>query len=72
MAKSAPQRNSGWKSIEARFVEVDGFEKGSIHDIPDAAFDIVAAKLEEAGVGIYAFRLDHLQLGQDRSTHLGT
>ena len=45
----------GWKWIEARFVEVDGFEKGSIHDIPDAAFDIVAAKLEEAGVGIYAF-----------------
>ena len=45
----------GWESIEARFVEVDGFEKGSIHDIPDAAFDIVAAKLEEAGVGIYAF-----------------
>jgi len=45
----------GWKSIEARFVEVDGFDKGSIHDIPDAAFEIVAAKLEEAGVGIYAF-----------------
>mgnify|MGYP003332406920 CR=1 FL=1 len=44
----------GWKSVEARFVEVDGFEKGSIHDIPAAAFDIVAAKLEEAGgtVGI--------------------
>ena len=45
----------GWKWIEARFAEVDGFEKGSIHDIPDEAFDITAAKLEAAGVGIYAF-----------------
>jgi sugar phosphate isomerase/epimerase len=45
----------GWKWIESRFVEVEGFEKGSIHEIPDAAFDVVAAKLEESGVGIYAF-----------------
>ena len=45
----------GWKWIESRFVEVEGFEKGSIHEIPDAAFDVVADKLEESGVGIYAF-----------------
>ena len=44
----------GWKWIEARFAEVDGFEKGPVHDIPDEAFDIMAAKLEDAGVGIYA------------------
>ena len=36
-------------------MEVEGFEKGSIHEIPDAAFDVVADKLEESGVGIYAF-----------------
>ena len=45
----------GWESIEARFVEVDGFEKGSIHDIPDAAFDIVAANLQESVFAISAF-----------------
>jgi len=44
----------GWKWIEARFAEVDGFEKGPVHDIPDAAFDVFVNKLEEAEVGIYA------------------
>ncbi len=34
----------GWKWIEARFAEVNGFEKGPVHDIPDAAFDILADK----------------------------
>jgi len=37
----------GWKWIESRFVQVEGFEKGSIHEIPDAAFDVVMQKLEE-------------------------
>ncbi len=45
----------GWKSIEARAVQVEGFDKGPIHDIPDEAFDQVEAKLKESGVGIYAF-----------------
>ena len=45
----------GWKWIESRFVEVEGFEKGPIHDIPEEAFDQVVAKLEESSVGIYAF-----------------
>ncbi len=42
----------GWNHIEARFVEVDGFEKGSIHEIPDAAFDEAAAALADAGVQV--------------------
>ena len=33
---------------------MDGFEKGPVHDIPDAAFDVFVNKLEEAEVGIYA------------------
>jgi sugar phosphate isomerase/epimerase len=45
----------GWKHIEARNVEVPGFPKGNLHDIPDAAFDIVVNKLIEAGVQIYCF-----------------
>ena len=29
----------GWNTIEARTVEVPGFPKGNLHDIPDEAFD---------------------------------
>ena len=47
-------RELGWKWIEARFAEVNGFEKGPVHDIPEEAFDIMAGKLEDAGVGVYA------------------
>jgi len=44
----------GWKWIEMRAVQVEGFHKGPLHDIPDEAFDIVAGKLEDSGVGVYA------------------
>ena len=45
----------GWRDIEMRNVEVSGFPKGNLHDIPDAAFEKVAEALEAAGVHIYAF-----------------
>jgi len=45
----------GWKYIEMRGVEVPGFPKGNFHDIPDAAFDIAADKLEAAGIRVYCF-----------------
>lgn len=45
----------GWKYIEMRGVEVEGFEKGNLHDIPDEAFDIVEQKLKDNDLGIYAF-----------------
>lgn len=45
----------GWKHIEGRNVQVGDFPKGNFHDVPDAAFDAVLAKLEEAGVGICCF-----------------
>lgn len=48
-------RELGWKTIEARFVEVAGTPKGSIHDIPDAAFDVVVGKLKDAGLGVCCF-----------------
>ena len=44
----------GWESIEARFLSVGEFEKGSIHEIPDEAFDLAVSKLEEAGVSVCA------------------
>ena len=51
-------RELGWKSIEMRTVEVPGFPKANFHDIPDAAFDIAAKKLEAAELEVYCFGSD--------------
>lgn len=45
----------GWRHIEMRGVEVSGFTKANFHDVPDKAFDLAAAKLEEAGIAPYCF-----------------
>jgi sugar phosphate isomerase/epimerase len=44
----------GWDTIEARFLSVGDFEKGSIHEIPDAVFDLAAAALKDADISVYA------------------
>ena len=36
----------GWDNLEARNVEVTGFPKGNIHDIPEKAFDILVEKVQ--------------------------
>ncbi|HEX3717033.1 MAG TPA: TIM barrel protein [Verrucomicrobiae bacterium] len=54
-AQIGATRELGWSHIEMRAVEVPGFPKGNFHDIPDKAFDIAAAGLEEAGLGVYCF-----------------
>jgi sugar phosphate isomerase/epimerase len=48
-------RALGWQWIEGRAVEVSGFPRGNLHDIPDAAFDLVAGRLQDAGVRINCF-----------------
>ena len=45
----------GWKYIEMRGVEVPGFKKDNLHNIPDEAFAIVERKLKDSGVGVYCF-----------------
>jgi len=45
----------GWTNIEARNVAVGNFPAGMIHDIPDAAFDLLVEKLGAAGVKINCF-----------------
>lgn len=45
----------GWEHLEARGVEVTGFPKGNIHDIPDKAFDILVEKVNAAGIKINCF-----------------
>ncbi len=48
-------RELGWRAVEMRNVEVPGFPKANFHDIPDAAFDNAAKKLEAGGIGVYCF-----------------
>ena len=45
----------GWKTIEMRGVEVPGYPKANLHEIPDAAFDVVVRKLEESRIGVCCF-----------------
>lgn len=45
----------GWTHLEARNVEVPGYPKGNIHDIPDAAFEILVEKVQAADVHINCF-----------------
>lgn len=45
----------GWNNIEARNVKIGDYPAGSIHDIPDTAFEQAAEKLEAAGVRINCF-----------------
>jgi len=54
-AQIAATRELGWKHIEARGIEVPGFPKANLHDIPDKAFDLVEQKLKENGIGVYCF-----------------
>ncbi len=45
----------GWRHIEARNVEVPGLTKANLHEIPDAAFEVVVDKLASSGVSVYCF-----------------
>ncbi len=51
----AAAQTLGWKWIEMRGVEVPGFTKDNLHNIPDAAFDIVCGRIQDAGIGVYCF-----------------
>src|SRR6516165_2599762 len=44
-----------WRHIEMRGVEVPGFAKANIHDIPEEAFEQAVRKLESTGIGVYCF-----------------
>ncbi|HOX03739.1 MAG TPA: TIM barrel protein [Candidatus Paceibacterota bacterium] len=48
-------RELGWDQIEARMVEVPGYPKANIHDLPEPAFEAAAEKLEAAGVRVCCF-----------------
>jgi len=45
----------GWDCLEMRGVQVDGFAKANLHDLPDEAFDQTVRALEAARVRVYCF-----------------
>jgi sugar phosphate isomerase/epimerase len=45
----------GWTNIEARNVQVNGFDADNIHNIPEAAFEKAAEKLKENEININCF-----------------
>lgn len=45
----------GWRHIEMRNVQVDGFPNGNVHDIPEEAFEKLAGTLEAEGVRVCGF-----------------
>jgi sugar phosphate isomerase/epimerase len=48
-------RELGWSHIEARNVQVPGFAKANLHEIPEPAFEQAVGMLADAGVKIYCF-----------------
>lgn len=42
----------GWEHLEARFLSVGNFEKGSIHEIPEEAFNLAVDALNEAEIKV--------------------
>jgi sugar phosphate isomerase/epimerase len=48
-------KDLGWKYIEMRAVEVPGYPKANLHDIPEPAFDMLVDKLTKAELGVYCF-----------------
>lgn len=48
-------RELGWRTLEARTVEVEGFPGANLHEIPERAFDLAVEKLESAGIGVCCF-----------------
>lgn len=48
-------RRLGWQHLEMRNVQVDGFAKANLHEIPEAAFENVVEQLAEAGLRVHCF-----------------
>ena len=48
-------RELGWQFIEPRGMEVPGFAKANLHDLPDAAFALAVREFEAAGIQPYCF-----------------
>ncbi len=51
----AATRELGWTHLEARNVQIDGFPKANLHDLPEPAFEQACTQLESAGISVHCF-----------------
>jgi sugar phosphate isomerase/epimerase len=45
----------GWRDVELRGVEVSGFAKANLHDLPERAFDLVVEELTQRNLRVHCF-----------------
>lgn len=45
----------GWQHLEARNIQMDGFPKANLHDLPEPAFEAACEALERSGIAVYCF-----------------
>lgn len=48
-------RQLGWRHLEARNVQVDGFPKANLHDLPEPAFEKAVTLVGDSGIRVYCF-----------------
>jgi sugar phosphate isomerase/epimerase len=45
-------RELGWHHMELRAVDIPGFAKANVHDLPEPAFDVLVRRLEAEGIRV--------------------
>jgi len=45
----------GWRHLEARNIQVPGFPRANLHDLPEPAFEQVCEMIASTGISIYCF-----------------
>lgn len=51
----AATRQLGWTALEARNIQVSGFPKANLHELPEAAFEAAVEQFQASGVHVYCF-----------------
>jgi sugar phosphate isomerase/epimerase len=54
-AQIAATKELGWDRIELRAVEVPGYPKANVHELPEAAFDALVRRIKETGLAVCCF-----------------
>ncbi len=51
----AATRQLGWTALEARNIQVAGFPKANLHELPEAAFESAVEQIQASGIRVYCF-----------------
>jgi sugar phosphate isomerase/epimerase len=56
-------RESGWNTLELRYLEVPEYDRAHVHDLVSPALDLVRRRLEQAGLGVCCLSSNVLKSG---------